>query len=317
MSTAIRDRLLSVNVTTPGQPGIVRLPSDHLACAACGVAVPPPHAVVDSITVSQRWANTSREEGAHDLQNETLRVAQCDACAAIGERAGALLDAHPAIGARLGGVAYERVLHALLALDALGMRAPGELGGRDLALLVDRLAVASAIPWASRRAVGVCASSRWAHVGNELRASLREAAGSWMKATLERPVAYGPPAEADARGCFVCGVATVEALPSRQGDAWALREVDPGRVGGRTSAARLWLASCPPCSSSLDRHGIGVSAVQDALLRHLGARAVPAEIMTAARAWAVEGLAPTAERFGWIDLEVLRRDLRVRGVIPS
>ncbi len=87
-----------VNIPTPGQPATVPLPPGTLACGGCGVAVEGPK------TGNRVAVNGYQRDGRLQRQ-DVIRLARCEACAAIDHAAASALEHFPAVIGRLGGVA--------------------------------------------------------------------------------------------------------------------------------------------------------------------------------------------------------------------
>lgn len=241
----------------------VKLPAGHLACEACGVAVP--EAVVVSTV-----AGPSRGKRAVG----SLQFARCAECKKAREVAEKYLIERPVLAARLGPeLARERVetvLHALTVLE----REPGP----DLGLLLPRLVSAAAGMWFSSPlalTTGLCSPYPWAHVGTGQRAELRKAYAAVLadRLALSAPPVHIP---CPTLGCVFCGVASVKRAA-----------IDVARFGGIEAASRavwrevntrpsalgvkgpepVWGHACPDCAHAIEQRGaIGFPARAQALV---------------------------------------------------
>lgn len=321
---------VTVNVPTEGQPAVVPLPSGHLACVSCGVAVPPPFRVLERIeTGGGSWTNEPPPgaliRGAAVGQKYVvgfIPMTRCATCTLTRERAAELLAEHPRVRARIGGadVALYRLGSALDGLDALASftRPPQMTTHTDRAvrILIDTmLASGAAVRWLGRLEEGTCASTRWAHITDEQRAALSTGAAAMLKARNEAAQAFRlvwvePPADTDLRGCLLCGVKSVEAMYGVRDEVWTAETISPRSVGGSPSGAPLVGYTCPTCSRAVERAGAaGATAMERALMMFLG---YPEQLLSATelvglRAWAV--VAPTKpNRTPWdhMDTRALR-----------
>lgn len=98
----------------------VRLPPDHLACEACGIAV----------AVSLPPEPLPRVPVPGDLVYPKLeQFARCPSCQYVHSVADAYVEAHPALAARIGPqIARERVESVLFGLAILGQQTSTDLG---------------------------------------------------------------------------------------------------------------------------------------------------------------------------------------------
>jgi hypothetical protein len=314
---------MHVTIPTEGQPAIIRLDSaEHLACRSCGVQVAPPHGSgnVEHFDSHSRMTIA----GVQDIRGgHRVDLTYCPDCLAIRERASALLDEFPRVRAQIGGrsVALHRVESALTGLDALG-----RIGSftfhtpRGLQQLIEHMAAPGAgVRWLNRYVPIVeldasddsCASSRWAHLNDDQRQVLREGAAALMRARTEQPRLYGPPADTPHRGCLLCGIGAIQALPSQSGAIWTAEFFNPSSVGGPNGTTIVRGYTCPACSRAIEGAGsIGATAMERSLVRHLGVvqRGPVVPELVGLRAWVVAAARPNTIAWGHLgDLDAIRR----------
>lgn len=263
-------------VTTLAQDraAVLSLPEGFLSCLVCGVAVQGQGAEREEVIVLGRVGYP------HNPASRTilLEMARCPACTELRERAGALLDEHPRVARAIGSreIALHRVDVTLGALDAIGAGPKHVRSDKDLWTLLNAMAepgtaarwVARFSPMMARGATPTtCSAARWGHVSPEVRGTLRDAYGTFLRAVTERPGHVRPP---DGGGCLFCGVGSVEARPSRADEAWHRASALPSALGGQ-GPERLTGYLCPACERSVVAVGsIGPTAMERALLAHLG-----------------------------------------------
>jgi hypothetical protein len=213
----------------------------------------------------------------------------CDECVERRAIAEALVVEHrlgPIYGTRRG---VDLVDAALAALDVLRLR--GETARRfartrdDARGLVDALAhVGSAATWAARFAPIIvgdptsCAPKRWAHVPADIEQNIRVAFRDLVHQRAELPFPFTPPAGNGAlQACGLCGVGTLRVKPSDAGTAWGEEyRLNLGTLGGRNHPAPVTAHLCPRCRGAVRTVGaVGMGAVEVAVLRHLGFKAIP------------------------------------------
>ncbi|MGO1851369.1 hypothetical protein, partial [Microbacterium sp.] len=257
MSTA------SVNVPTPGQPPVVSLPSDHVACRSCGVAVPA-DGDVTRVNAGHRWERIpGGDAGSQRAVTDWLDLGICDRCATIRAQAAQVASDHRVLQRDLGGVAFERVEGALLALDVLGSPLPELRSAADALRLVGYVH-GSGIAFEGQRRAGVCASSRFAHVTDEARQAMRDEVARWMRSRLAQAAQpLGPPIDSARRGCLLCGV--------DRADVWEAITCSTRALGGRPSPDPLEGDVCGKCADAVQAVGsVGRTSMTRALLAHLG-----------------------------------------------
>jgi len=282
----------------------VALEVGRLACLACGVGVPGPHDVVTSFHSTER------------LRLVSERMTRCLACAANETTAEAILAEHPAVERSIGGhsVAVYRVASALDALAALhshGVRTlPLSMLTEDdravkmlIALL---LPVGAAARWSSRFAPvlakdatrGTAVLRPWGHLDAPVVQALRDGYAALLRARVTRPRPIPPPADGP-RGCLLCGVATVRAMPSA--DVWTPVKVNVAALGGQPRPEPLPGYLCPPCSHAADEAGgIGPTAMERSLLDHLGVgRSLAATDLVGVIGWCADPKHPEPSQTPW------------------
>lgn len=255
------ERAAELRATVPDDPK--RLPKGHLACEACGIAVPDP--------------NPPKGRPVEGLERARLgwptphpRFARCPKCAEIHRQATAYAEAHPRLVHRRGSIVTTQIEDVLLALDLLG-QAPASL---DLGLALPRFVAAFAGTIRFRKPMSIegttCSGHRWGHVKTGTRARLRRACADALADSLARrdpPVIFRCPSA----GCLVCGLNAVKrsALEVR-------------RRGHSEAAAAVWTPYdqpagphllrghlCPECAESVEDAGaVGTVAAGRALRRY-------------------------------------------------
>lgn len=301
-----------VNVPTPGMPPVVSLPTRHLACFGCGIAIPADSAAV-RVSLGHRWESVPGDVTTQRAVAEWLVVGACSRCAGIRAQAAQLVEERRVLQRDLGGVAQERVEGALLALDVLGAPAPALRSASDVLQLVS-LVHGAGIAFVVLQRPGVCSSSRWAHVTEEARAALRDGVARWMRARLARPAEpLGPPQDSALRGCIMCGV--------DRADVWEAIVASRRALGGSVSPG--WMEPieadlCGACADAVVAEGsIGRSAMLRSLFGHLGIErrniAEVAEVYVVGFG-AVAGAKPSSTPWAHVDAPALREDLHSVGI---
>lgn len=304
--------IATVNVPTPGQPPVVSLPTAHLACRACGVAVAA-GGDVTRVEIGSRWERVpSGDASSQRLVYDWLEVGICDRCATIRAQAAQMAADHRALQRDLGGVALERVEGALLALDVLGAPLPVLRSAGEVLQLVS-LVHGSGIAFEVLRRSGVCSASRWAHVTDEARQALRDGVARWMRSRLARSAQpLGPPVDSARRGCLMCGV--------DRADVWEAIVVSTRALGGRPTPDPLEGDLCGKCADAVQAVGsVGRTSMTRALLSHLGVTRSYAteQVELHMLGWGAlpPGTRPNREPWAHVNTSALRADLRaVAGV---
>lgn len=281
-----------------------RLPDGYLPCLSCGVAVAGDGAERERVTALGRAGYPKTPSN----RMVVIEMTRCPDCAALRERARALLEEHPRVSRAIGSheIAVHRVECALVGVQVLGARL-GQLGSdKALPLLLSAMvAPGASARWAARfapvvlegSATGTCGAARWSHVSTETVAALRDAYGAYLRALTERPAALRPP---DGNGCLFCGIGSVTAPPSHSPEVWHRCSALPSALGGQ-GAERLAGYLCPTCWSAVEEVGsMGPSAMERALLMHLGVgRTLAPVALVALVAWGVQRAPQAANRRPW------------------
>lgn len=302
----------TVNIPTAGQPPVVPLPTGHLACRSCGVAVPAGGEVI-RVNAGHRWELIpGGDAGSQRAVTDWLDLGICDRCATIRAQAAQVASDHRVLQRDLGGVAFERVEGALLALDVLGSELPALRSAAEVLRLVGYVH-GSGVAFEVLRRAGVCSSARWAHVEGEARQALRDEVARWMRARTARAAEpLGPPIDSARRGCLLCGV--------DRADVWEAIVVSTRALGGRPSPNLLEGDLCGACADAVQAVGsVGRTSMTRALLAHLGVtRSYATEsVELHVLGWGAlpAGTRPNREPWAHVNTKALRADLRaVAGV---
>ncbi|MDH5134619.1 MULTISPECIES: hypothetical protein [unclassified Microbacterium] len=305
MSTA------TVNIPTPGQPPVVPLPSAHLACRSCGVAAPTDGEVI-RVSLGHHWGRVPGGDAASQRAvTDWLDLGICERCTTIRGRAASLVDQHRSLQRDLGGVAFDRVHGALLALDVLGAD-PGALRSAASVLQLVGIVHGAGVAFEALQRPGVCASARWSHVEDDARRALRDAAARWMRTRTALPAEQlGPPVDSALRACAYCGV--------DRADVWEAVVVSTRALGGAPTPGYLEADLCGPCADAVQAVGsVGRSSMVRALFAYLG---IPrrnldevVEVKMVGFGALPAGTRPNTEPWGHVDVPALRSDLRAVGI---
>lgn len=294
--------------------GVVPLPVGTLPCRTCGVAVRDGDGVQAEPIIARRYGFDGRL-----IAEEEQAAVHCAACAAVEAEVRPLMVRY-----MLAGAQRDRVAGVLHAFDLLGGPEIAFTDGDDFVALLEQPlgidnpapfgAVAELVGFAGAAKIRACATERFGHVDPALRRSLREAAARWMRQRLERPAPIAPPRSSALRGCVMCGVGTVVALPSRSHEAWSETYVSASALGaGNGAAGAVDGFTCPACTAAIaSTDGPGVAALEAAVLAFVGyeRRSLTPPTIHGLRGWAlVEGARPNARPWGHVDLAGLRRSL--------
>lgn len=288
------------------------LPHGTLPCAVCGVSVAPPHTRTAKVEVARKWVHDDTMADRQRLQIETVTVTRCPSCAALSERARAVLAAHPSVAQRVGGIALERLLSALAAADALPYKVALDSPEATRAAIAHLASAGQAVRWRAQDHPGQCATGRWAYLTADDRTGLREAAAALMASRVARPRPIAPPPDSAYKGCLLCGRATVRGLPSDR--VWSFHRF-PGRALGQPGTALYSGYCCPLCETALEDVGsIGPSALTAAVRAHLKLpKRLSAATLTGLRAWVVSSPTPKPSAVPWLhaDLSAAARLLAI------
>jgi hypothetical protein len=300
----------------------VPLPPDHLACPGCGVAVPPSQQG-GVITATVLPTGAPGAPPPPHAQSRQVSFTRCPSCAALRERAEALVADHPRLAHRLGpDTAVHRVECGLLALDAVGLPAPDAPDEGAVADLVRLLfPVGTGVRWLARFSpsltvpLGTCTAAPWGHLLDEQRQACLSARASMLRARVARsapPVAVASPSHG---GCLMCGVSAVRVAAVRveqdggpqvtARDVWRPVTTTCNALGGPPSPALLAGHLCPACAAALDAVGaVGPTAMERAVREHLGIDG-PAVPLDGLVGWASSGRPPNAAPWDHCDLSAL------------
>jgi hypothetical protein len=236
-------------------------------CKNCGIAVE-----VEDESKREWMLSLGRtirfKDGSERIDDRERRIAfaVCADCQKLHEQAVKIVTAHPAVRQQLGSRYYaiQAVANTLFALDALEVKptgvtivfssdarmlaatrllgAHGEIRFSSLWVPIIHQFDQFKRPWAE---------TRWGHLSDEQRTMLSADYVEVLRGIAEKPQAFPPPAGGP-RGCLMCGVGTVTALPSvqRAGGAWrGPFRAAPGTLGaGRTVSGKMIEGYlCPRC----------------------------------------------------------------------
>lgn len=278
-------------------PALVELPADALACGACGVTV-------DDSPAAQRESYDVHPLGGHlnpHVPVAPLTFTLCRTCADRRDLARAVATAHPALVARYGHVAPDRVQGALDGLAALGLPMPQrEALTRDRAHVLQLIhaigPAGAAARFAARfivagprppRSTGAAAHP-WSHLEDDDRAELSDGRArllAYRVAQHRPPQAITPP---DGGGCLMCGVSaitcsavkvvTLGGTTEAARQLWTERRVPASNLGARRTRPGDMLTgyTCPACTEAVGQdHTVTTSGMARALTRYLRATGGP------------------------------------------
>ncbi|MGO1544388.1 MAG: hypothetical protein ACTHXA_08615 [Gulosibacter sp.] len=285
MTTATDTPITVVTLDREHDPHDLSAP---LACRDCGIRVDGPH---DRANVEVLQSSGFRMEtilGSVERERPSpivhTAVTRCESCAERVSLANELLDQFPKVRLRIGSrsIADARVLNALIALDALGVRLPKIDSDRELVLLLNHMTrTGSAVRFDARLtgptrpgAAPGCefSAAPWTHVPADIRGKLRGATAAYLKARVDTPRPIAPP-DGHPRGCLLCGVSTQLATAATASTVWARLSISPDRVGGERGAKRVNGVVCRICDRAIDKAGsVGPSAMEESLAAHLEIR---------------------------------------------
>lgn len=264
----------------PIDRAIVALHPLALACLSCGVEVARAE-VTERVPVVSVTLDRTHPVGPREGSTVRLTMTRFARCAQTQTRARDLLAEHPLFLGRYGTAAEHRLECALNALDVIAVT-PRTRTERDVALLLQHMTIVGGLGrWIARfspmqieRAEVLTAAARpWSHVGEDLRGEMRDNYAALLADRTETPVMVAAPRDDDGQpgGCLFCGVGAVSALRS-QPPPWHPLRASPGSLGGR-GASPVYGHLCPPCWQAREDAGAtGPTAMESALLRHLGVR---------------------------------------------
>jgi hypothetical protein len=264
------------------------LAADARACRDCGVEVRHPKAVEVEYNAARAVLMAGEPMVRPDQSKFTF--ARCEKCTERRARAAALLYEYPSVRRTLGSLTYavESVDAALVALDALRLK-PKVVdrllaSERDIRLALTHLAGAGAaarwsaafIPTTQADArADTHAVRRWAVLSGREAQDLVDAYGALLAARLDGPHDVRVPADADLRGCLLCGVGTVRVQSSAERDPWGERRRVKARLLGARRGGPEYVIGyvCRACRPATVTAGaVGRRAMELALYAHLKLR---------------------------------------------
>jgi hypothetical protein len=259
-----------------------------LACRDCGAEVR--HPKVAEVEYSAARALHMAGEPVVRPDQTRFTFARCDQCTDRRTRAAALLDEYPSVRRTLGSFAYaiESVDAALVALDALRLKPKvvDRLVGseRDLRLALTHLAGAGAAARWSASFIPVTVADaradahavrRWAVLSGREMQDLSDAYGALLAARIDGPHDVRVPADADVRGCLLCGIGTVRVESSAEREPWGeRRRVKPRLLGaGKGGPEYVTGYVCRACRPATITAGtVGRTAAELAIYAFLNVR---------------------------------------------
>ncbi len=306
------------------------IPSGTLPCGSCGIAVrrPVDNSEMEVLTLYK----PERGHGPGDGQLDLLWT-RCDTCRMTRAAASGLMDAHPTVRGSIGDrtIAIDRLEDALAGLDILGITSPQIIDRltanvKPLRTLMDALTIpGGSAAWVLHaRAAGYGRATRtpangkrWAHVTEEQRQALRDAAAALLARDVARPVdVLAPSDDGSPSGCLLCGVGAVQAFREDAGEVWTLMSADSATIGGRPMPDTLDGVVCARCDAAIDRaQGVGQQAMALSVRDFLGMphflRSL--EHIDGLIGWAAlpKGTRPNAEPWAHIDLTLIRESVNV------
>ncbi|WP_336628281.1 MULTISPECIES: hypothetical protein [unclassified Microbacterium] len=301
------------------------IPSASLPCGSCGIAVrrPVDNSDLDVLTLYKPATGHGPGDGQLDLL-----WTRCATCRMTRAAASDLMDAHPTVRGSIGDrtIAIDRLEDALAGLDILGITSPQIIDRltanvKPLRTLMDALTIlGGSAAWVLHaRAAGYAgvtrtpaSSKRWAHVSEDQRQALRDAAAALLARDVARPVdVLAPSDDGSPSGCLLCGVGAVQAFREDAESVWTLMSADSATIGGRPMPDTLDGVVCARCDAAIDRaQGVGQQAmalsVRDLLGMPRYLRSL--EHIDGLIGWAAlpKGARPNAEPWAHIDLSQIR-----------
>ncbi|MCU4296340.1 hypothetical protein D3I60_04465 [Brevibacterium permense] len=296
---------------------IVELADGWLACRVCGVATAPTvqHGQDTITSWGREYRGNSPTLQRQAAQEFETTMTRCTTCEERREQAVAVNIEHPTgRGQYLADAIANTAVERALAVAAVAETDLKLTSARRVRLAIRHLTPeALGLVWESRFAPVAEAEAKedsgaalpWAHVPEERRAEARRAVASYLRALTERPQPITAPTGG---GCYLCGVASVEALPSRASRVWAEARVSPSSLGG-TSTAHLSVSVCRTCADAAEAYGAyGQSMMARLVLEAAGiSRKLGIEnVRLDPPAWGVLDIEPNPTPWAHIDLADLR-----------
>lgn len=305
------------------EPKTESLTNGALACSGCGVAVPLAEAVTRGIEKVHSFGREIRPGEPHGLASKESEseMSRCGSCSVRRDEAVELMTKYPEGRGqyRSDSLAHNLAENALLALAAIGEQVTIE-SDRELRLLCAVLAEhgqrlswrARFAPIAMRTAKSDTAAVRsFAHVREDDLVAVRAEFARYRVLRAERPIDLAPPIGS---GCYLCGVGSVKARPSRRNHVWRTGRVRPSQLGGTDTTPRE-VAMCAECHLQGEAFGVYGPTVLDRLvLRAAGVdRLLGSEYLQlhGVKAWGTCGRTkPNSTPFAHLDLSGLLADVR-------
>lgn len=306
---------IETNPYAPDFTPVIQLPTNWLACRVCGEATDATtqHGR-DTITSHGReFRSGSPTLAAREFETEMTRCSTCEERRELAVEANAEFPAGRGrlVSDVLANTAVERAL-AVASVAGQGLKLTS---ARRVRLAIRYLTpLGLAVTWETKFAPvaeadvksDTAAALPWAYVPEEIRERARHAFADYLRALTERPQPIPAPLGG---ACYLCGVASVEALPSRASSVWTEARVSPSALGG-TSSAQVRASVCRTCADAAEAVGsYGPSTIERLVLNSAGiARRLGIEnVRLDPPAWGVMGLGPNLTPWAHIDLDHLRR----------
>lgn len=303
---------------------IVDLPEGWLACKMCGLALPPDEQNevmnVQSFGRILPWPASIAER----KREYNITLSYCGDCTLRKTKAAQLATEFPSACVangiiHVGSLATNAVESALAVLASLG-EDPEITQPKSLRLLLENtLSIAHSLTWAGRLTPFIergakpetGAARPWSHLTEAQLSAARQSTAQWLQARIEQPVPLAP---LHGAGCYMCGIGSIEALPSRIDNVWKETHIVPRHAGG-TSSEKVAASVCATCWAEFQRTGgWGMSLRERLVLRAakinggLGVERIDFDHLPA---WGVtDRTKPNASPWAHINLEKLVADIQ-------
>lgn len=322
----------STNPKSPRYRSIVPTKKGALACAICGDYTPEKEQTgllqVEALGFAPRnnfeILHAESRGGALGNPFETI-MTRCPSCAARRGKAERLAELFPGAARTselvfYGSAAVEAIERVLAAIAATG----GEVTmrqARHITLACKYLLkIGGTATWRVRFSGVVehgvnpstAAAGPWTHLSKEERSKVTQAFRNYLQARVERPIHITP---AEATACFMCGIGSIKALPSRANTVWHTVMLKPESLGGKVGTPRVETEVCQNCFVAFTR----VQTWGPSLLDTLVLRAAGVEMhgnaqglqLNRVKAWGTSGRRKAnSEPFAHVNLEQLANDVR-------